>query len=76
MTENKEKSGAGKFFLGALLGAAAGAIAGRFVSAKANKDDGEELEDECGCGPECDCKEKAEEEKKAEPKKADKKSEK
>ena len=76
MAENKGKSGAGKFFLGALLGAAAGAIAGKFISVK--KDDGEEL-DECGCGcdEKCEC-EKAEckkevAEKPAETKKATKK---
>lgn len=51
----KNKSGAGKFFLGALLGAAAGAIAGRFISVKADKED--EDPEECGCGGECDhCK--------------------
>ncbi|MBQ2673036.1 hypothetical protein IJG01_03670 [Candidatus Saccharibacteria bacterium] len=42
MTE-KNKSGAGKFFLGALLGAAAGALAGKFIKIK--PDDGEELEE-------------------------------
>ena len=36
----KKKSGAGKFFLGAVLGGIAGAIAGRFISAKAEGDDG------------------------------------
>ena len=53
MAENKGKSGAGKFFLGALLGAAAGAIAGKFMSS--NKDSGEELE-ECGCDHDGKCK--------------------
>lgn len=52
MAENeKHKSGAGKFFLGALLGAAAGAIAGKFISVK--QDDEEEPED-CDCGGECE----------------------
>ena len=32
--KQKNKSGAGKFFLGAALGALAGAIAGKFVSDK------------------------------------------
>ena len=48
----KSKGGAGKFFLGAALGAIAGALAGKFINVK--KDDGEELE-ECECD-ECDCK--------------------
>ncbi|MDO4747400.1 MAG: hypothetical protein Q4A70_03640 [Candidatus Saccharibacteria bacterium] len=54
MAENKEKgkSGAGKFFLGALIGAAAGAVAGRFLSSRAEKND----LDECECGDDCDCK--------------------
>ncbi len=56
MAENKGKSGAGKFFLGALLGAAAGAIAGKFISFK--KDGGEEL-DECGCEDKCECRKEA-----------------
>lgn len=30
MTKNKQKNGAGKFFLGAILGAAAGAVASKF----------------------------------------------
>ncbi len=48
MTEQKEKksSGAGKFFLGAALGAIAGAVASKFVSAK---------NDECECDENCDC---------------------
>ena len=40
----KQKSGAGKFFLGAMIGAAAGFVASKFVSAKVSKDGGEELE--------------------------------
>lgn len=72
MAEKSKSGGAGKFFLGALLGAAAGAIAGRFISVKADKEDSEK----CDCGGECDhCK--ARDEKiaklKAEKKTADKK---
>ena len=52
MTE-KNKSGAGKFLLGALLGGIAGAVAGKFI--KVNPDDGEEVEDECNCGDDCKC---------------------
>ena len=52
MAEKKEKnkSGAGKFFLGAALGALAGAIAGKFISV--NKDE------DCECGDKCDCEKK------------------
>lgn len=39
----KNKSGAGKFFLGALLGGVAGAIAGKFI--KINTDNGEEIDE-------------------------------
>lgn len=39
----KHKSGAGKFFLGALLGGVAGAIAGKFI--KISKDSGEEIDE-------------------------------
>ena len=46
--KSKSKGGAGKFFLGAALGAAVGAVAGRFISAGAKKS-------ACGCGEECDC---------------------
>lgn len=45
----KNKSGAGKFFLGALLGGVAGAVAGKFLKVKFNSDE------ECGCDEECDC---------------------
>ena len=55
MTEKKTtKGGAGKFFLGAALGALAGAIAGRFISNKA------ENEEKCDCKEDCDCKEECE----------------
>lgn len=61
MTEKikKNKSGAGKFFLGALLGGVAGAIAGRFMKVVADdKDNG------CPCDENCDkCEEKAGESK-------------
>lgn len=43
-SKKNEKSGAGKFFLGALLGGVAGALAGKFI--KITKDDGEEIDEE------------------------------
>ncbi len=53
----KNKSGAGKFILGALLGGLAGAIAGRFISVKSEEEDPED----CECGGECEhCKKKDE----------------
>ena len=54
MTENNKK-GTGKFFLGALLGAAAGAIAGKFVSEKLKDDAGNCENDDCKCGEKCEC---------------------
>ena len=39
--EKKNKSGAGKFFLGAALGAIAGAIASKFISVSEDEDDEE-----------------------------------
>lgn len=57
MTEEKKSSGAGKFFLGAALGAIAGAIAGKFIHAKA--------EDECECDEDCECKKETANEPKA-----------
>lgn len=72
MTE-KGKGGAGKFFLGAALGAIAGAIAGKFISVKS---EGEETE-ACKCGDDCKCREEKPAEKKSTAhKSADKKSEK
>ena len=73
MAEEKKSSGAGKFFLGAALGAIAGAIAGKFISAKADENDGDE-EEGCKCGEECSCnkaekKEPAKKAKKEESKK-------
>ncbi|MBR3122041.1 hypothetical protein IKF28_01200 [Candidatus Saccharibacteria bacterium] len=72
MTE-KNKSGAGKFFLGALLGAAAGAIAGKFISEKTKSDDEDLEKNECECGEECECGKKCECEE--EPKSSEKKTE-
>ena len=48
MTEKaeKNKSGAGKFFLGAAIGAAIGAIASKFIDINVSSDDGEPVEDE------------------------------
>ncbi len=73
MADNSEgnKGGAGKFFLGALLGGIAGAIAGKFI--KLDTDGGEEIEDtECECGDECECKKEACEKKVEEVKKEEK----
>ncbi len=62
----KKKGGAGKFFLGAVLGSIAGAIAGRFITAKAEEDAAE-----CKCGecPLCKKKEDAKPVEKATPSK-------
>ena len=82
MAENseKKKGGAGKFFLGALLGAVAGVVAGKAVSAKFKKlEDGDDFDDECDCGGECEhCKNKDEKiaKLKSEKKEAEKKAEK
>ena len=70
----KNKSGAGKFFLGALLGSIAGAVAGKFI--KIEPDDGEELDeiedeiedddgkcDKCKC-VDCKCDKKSDTEEK------------
>ena len=46
--EKKNKSGAGKFFLGAALGALAGTIAGKFIS---NKEENEG----CACDKKAAC---------------------
>lgn len=48
MTEEKKSSGAGKFILGAAIGAMVGAIAGKFISVKGN-------DEECDCDCDCDC---------------------
>ena len=42
--QEKKSSGAGKFFLGAAIGAAVGAIASKFI--KFGTDDGEEIEED------------------------------
>ncbi|MBR3256427.1 hypothetical protein IKG10_02025 [Candidatus Saccharibacteria bacterium] len=47
-SKKTQKSGAGKFFLGALLGGVAGAIAGKFL--KIGTDEGEEIEEETSSG--------------------------
>lgn len=46
MTEKTKKGGAGKFFLGAALGAAAAAVAAKFISGKKKS---------CDCGKDCKC---------------------
>ncbi len=77
MAEKAEKKGgAGKFILGAILGGIAGAVAGKFI--KFDSDGGEEVEDGCDCGDDCECKkpkveEKAEKAKKEEAKKPEEK---
>lgn len=52
----KNKGGAGKFLLGAAIGAAVGAIASKFIKF----DSGEEVADDvaekdCTCGKDCQC---------------------
>ena len=47
--KKEKKGGAGKFFLGALIGSIAGAVAGKFI----RSDDAVPVEDD-----KCDCKEK------------------
>ena len=83
IVEVKKKNGAGKFFLGALIGGVAGFVASRFVSIDVKKekdiDDEDECEnEECECEEcECeDCKCKKEEKKEAEAKKSEEKAEK
>lgn len=44
--QEKKSSGAGKFFLGAAIGAAIGAIASKFIDVNVTKDDGEPVEPE------------------------------
>lgn len=60
MAEKSKKGGAGKFFLGAAIGAAAAAVAAKFIGKKKACD----CKDECDCGDKCDCDKK--EAKKAE----------
>lgn len=64
MAEKKKSNGAGKFILGAALGALAGAIAGKFISTKTTEDEEEICDKDCKCEKECKC------EKAAEPKKS------
>lgn len=42
--QEKKGNGAGKFFLGAAIGAALGAIASKFIDISVSKDDGEEVD--------------------------------
>ncbi len=49
--KNKKKGGSGKFFLGAALGAIAGAVAGKFFS--------DPEDNKCKCGDDCNCKKPA-----------------
>lgn len=78
MQNEKKSSGAGKFILGAALGALAGAIAGKFISSKDRADececDGDCECDDCDCDEKCSCEQKKADEKKPETKakKADK----
>lgn len=54
---DKKSNGAGKFFVGALIGTLVGAVASRFVSVSIHKDeDFDDFDDEeCDC-EECECK--------------------
>ena len=61
MTEEKKSSGAGKFILGAAIGALVGAVASKFMSSKKDAE-GEcncDCEEECHCEGECHCDNKA-----------------
>ena len=49
MAEKSKKGGAGKFFLGAALGAAAAAVAAKFIGSKKKS---------CDCGKDCKCDKK------------------
>lgn len=53
MTEEKKSSGAGKFILGAAIGAVVGAIAGKFISVKNGESD--DCDEECDCDDTCEC---------------------
>ena len=56
MADEKKSSGAGKFILGAAIGALVGAIAGKFISSKEHDDECEcDCEGECNCDDKCDC---------------------
>ena len=59
-TKKEKKGGAGKFFLGAALGAAAGAVAAKFLGGK-KKCDNEDCDcKDCDCEPgKCECKKDA-----------------
>lgn len=56
-TKKEKKGGAGKFFLGAALGAAAGAVAAKFLGGKKKCDN-----EDCDCkdcdGKDCKCDKK------------------
>lgn len=52
----KSKSGAGKFFLGAALGAVAATVTAKFIGGKKKS---------CKCGEDCKCDKKAEKTTKA-----------
>lgn len=60
MVEKKKNSSAGKFVLGAAIGAAVAAIAGKFVSSKKAKSTSK-----CNCGEKCTCKKEKKTEKKS-----------
>lgn len=64
MTEKTKKGGAGKFFLGAMLGSIAGALASKFISAKNGEGSAK-----CACGDKCECSKKEAEGKKDDSKK-------
>ena len=63
MADNSKKGGAGKFFLGAILGGLARAFAGRFIKEKMDEEDLDE-DANCECGDDCKCEDKCTCEKK------------
>lgn len=69
MAEEKKKSGAGKFFLGALLGGALGAVAGKFIKVNIKNEDECDCDEDCECDGECECDKKEATEKEAPKKK-------
>ncbi|MBR2658632.1 hypothetical protein IKG28_03435 [Candidatus Saccharibacteria bacterium] len=60
MAETNKKGGAGKFFLGAAIGAAAAAVAAKFIGSKKKAC---ECDEDCKCGDDCKCEDKKTEKK-------------
>ena len=57
MEKKNKKGGAGKFILGAALGAAAAAVAAKFIGNK-KKAKACKCDDGCKCGDDCKCEKK------------------